>query len=178
LSLAFRGVTPPDSFILVDGTVIGRAEEWSGGKGTRPYTLDAGEHLIKIRKQGMKEYRIAVEATETSGTTQVNAHLQPLPTAEVAMPDLQSYRVRKGIAFKVEPDSATVVVDGKPMGPAKRYGGGFFGRGDWLELTPGNHRVSLSAPGYERRDFAVEVSEGADRDRQRIDVNLPRGAGG
>ncbi|HZF14222.1 MAG TPA: serine/threonine-protein kinase [Thermoanaerobaculia bacterium] len=179
MSLAFRGVTPQDAFILVDGTVIGRAEEWSGGKGSRPYTLsETGEHLIKIRKPGLKEYRIAVEASETSGTTQVTAHLQALPTAEVAMPDLQSYRVRKGIAFKVEPDSATVLVDGKPMGPARRYGGGMFGRGDWLELAPGRHRVTVTAPGYERRDLAVEVNDGADRERQKIDVSLARGEGG
>src|SRR5262249_6886959 len=177
--LSFRGVTPQDAFILVDGTVIGRAEEWSGGKGSRPYTLsDAGEHLIKIRKPGMKEYRIAVEASETSGPTQVTAHLQPLPSAEVAMPDLQSYRVRKGIALRVQPETAPVLVDGKPVGPARRFGGGLFGRGEWLELPPGTHRVTVTAPGYERRDLAVEVNEGADRDRQRIDVSLTRGEGG
>jgi len=96
----------------------------------------------------------------------------------VAMPDLQSYRVRKGIAFKVEPDSAIVSVDGKPMGPARRYGGGMFGRGDWLELSPGRHRVTVTAPGYERRDLAVEVNDGADRERQKIDVSLARGEGG
>ena len=75
-------------------------------------------------------------------------------------------------------DSATVSVDGKPMGPARRYGGGMFGRGDWLELPPGRHRVTVTAPGYERRDLAVEVNDGADRERQKIDVSLARGEGG
>ncbi|HTQ78824.1 MAG TPA: serine/threonine-protein kinase [Thermoanaerobaculia bacterium] len=178
LNLAFR-VTPPDAFILVDRTVIGRAEEWSGLKGSRPYTFaEAGEHTIKIKKPGMRDYRIAVEASETSGTTQVTAHLQPLPAAEVSTPDLQAYRVRQGIGLQVAPETATVTVDGRLMGLARRFNGGRFRRGDWLDLSPGTHRVTIAAPGYERRDLAVEVTDGADRDRQRIEINLSPGGGG
>jgi hypothetical protein len=177
MNLAFR-VTPADAFILVDGTVIGRADEWSGQKGTRPYTLaEAGEHTIKIKKPGMKDYRIAVDASEASGTTQVTARLQPLPTREVSTADLQSYRVRKAIGFKGAPEGAEVLVDGNPSGPAKRFACGVFGRGG-LELTPGTHRVTVSAPGYAQRDLKVEVDDEADSNCRGIDVNLARGGGG
>jgi hypothetical protein len=177
MSLAFR-ITPPDAFILVDGTVIGRADEWSGQKGTRPYTLaEAGEHTIKIKKPGMKDYRIALDASETSGTTQVTARLQPLPTHEVSTADLQSYHVRRAIGFKGAPEGAEVLVDGNPSGPARRFACGVFGRGG-LDLTPGTHRVTVSAPGYAQRDLKVEVDDEGGSNCQAVDLNMARGGGG
>ena len=175
LSLSFR-VTPPDAFILVDGTVIGRADEWSGQKGTRPYTLaEAGEHTIKVKKPGMKDYRLTVEASETGGTTPVTVHLSGLPTHEVATSDLQSYRVRKSIGFKGAPDGAEVLVDGNPTGQAKRFSCNVFGRGG-LELPPGTHRVTVSAPGFAQRDFKVEVDDEAESGCRAVD--LSRGGNG
>jgi hypothetical protein len=176
LNLVFR-VTPPDAFILVDGTVIGRADEWSGQKGTRPYTLaEAGEHTIKIKKPGMKDYRITIDAGE-SGTTPVTARLQALPTHEVSTSDLQSYHVRKAIGFKGAPEGAEVLVDGNPSGQAKRFSCGVFGRGG-LDLAPGTHRVTVSAPGYAQRDLKVEVDDEAGSNCQAVDLNLARGGGG
>jgi len=177
LNLAFR-VTPPGAFILVDSTVIGRAEEWSGQKGTRPYTLaEAGEHTIKIRKPGMKEYRIDIDASEASGTTPVTVRLQPLPTHEVSTSDLQSYHVRKAIGFKGAPEGAEVLVDGNPSGQAKRFACGVFGRGG-LDLSPGTHRVTVSAPGYAQRDLKVEVDDEAGSNCEAVDLNMARGGGG
>ncbi|MEA2691489.1 MAG: eukaryotic-like serine/threonine-protein kinase, partial [Acidobacteriota bacterium] len=176
LNLVFR-VTPPDAFILVDGTVIGRADEWSGQKGTRPYTLaEAGEHTIKIKKPGMKDYRITIDAGE-GGTTPVTARLQALPTHEVSTSDLQSYHVRKAIGFKGAPEGAEVLVDGNPSGQAKRFSCGVFGRGG-LDLAPGTHRVTVSAPGYAQRDLKVEVDDEAGSNCQAVDLNLARGGGG
>jgi hypothetical protein len=177
MSLAFR-VTPPDAFILVDGTVIGRAEEWSGQKGSRPYTLpESGEHTIKIRKPGMKDYKISIEASDASGTTPVSARLLPLPTREVSTSDLQSYHVRKAIGFKGAPEGAEVLVDGNPSGPARRFACGVFGRGG-LELAGGTHRVTISAPGYAQRDLKVEVDDEAGTGCQAVDLNMARAGGG
>jgi serine/threonine protein kinase len=177
MSLAFR-VTPPDAFILVDGTVIGRAEEWSGLKGAKPYTLaESGEHTIKIKKPGMKDYKIAIDASDASGTTPVPAHLQPLPTREVSTSDLQSYHVKRAIGFKGAPDGAEVLVDGNPSGPAKRFACGVFGRGG-LELGGGTHRVTISAPGYVQRDLKVEVDDEGGSSCQAVDLNMARGGGG
>jgi serine/threonine protein kinase len=176
LNLVFR-ITPPDAFILVDGTVIGRADEWSGQKGTRPYTLaEAGEHTIKIKKPGMRDYRITIDAGE-SGTTPVTARLQALPTHEVSTSDLQSYHVRKAIGFKGAPEGAEVLIDGNPSGQAKRFSCGVFGRGG-LDLAPGTHRVTVSAPGYAQRDLKVEVDDEAGSNCQAVDLNLARGGGG
>ena len=173
LELAFR-VTPPDAYVLLDGAVIGKAEEWNGQKGGRAFTLPGtGSHLVKIKKPGMKDYRITVEAAATRGTTPVVVSLQPLPTAQVETSDLQTVRVREAIALHIQPDvNALVLVDGATVGPVKKFGGR-FGHGDeWLGLPLGMHRVTLVAPGYGRRDLAVEISPGADKARQKIDVTL------
>jgi len=178
LELAFR-VNPPDAFVLLDGAVIGKAQEWSGQKGGRSFTLPGtGSHQVKIKRQGMKDYRITVEASDARGVTPVTVSLQPLPAAQIETSDLQTVRVREAIALRVEPDvNAVVLVDGSAAGPVKKFAGR-FGHGDeWLSLPPGTHRVTLVAPGYGRRDLAVEVSPGAEKARQKIDIQLSPAAG-
>jgi len=178
LELAFR-VNPPDAYVLLDGAVIGRAEEWSGQKGGRAFTLPGtGSHLVKIKRPGMKEYRINVEASDTRGVTPVTVSLQPLPAAQVETVDLQTIRVREAIALRVQPDvNAVVLVDGAAAGSVKKFAGR-FGRGDeWLSLPPGTHRVTVVAPGYNRRDLAVEVTPGADKPRQKVEVVLSPATG-
>ena len=179
LDLAFR-VTPPDAMVLVDGTVVGRADEWSGQKGSRPYTLASpGSHVIKLKAQGMKDLKIGVEASAGGGTTPIPVRLEASAAADVDTSDLVSYRVREGIVLRVEPPTAQVLVDGKAVGTAQQFAGGFGHSKDFLALAMGTHRVSLTAPGRQRRDFAVQVSGGAEKDREKVAVTLaPGGAGG
>jgi tRNA A-37 threonylcarbamoyl transferase component Bud32 len=178
LELAFR-VDPPDAFVLLDGAVIGRAQEWNGQQGGRSYTLPgSGQHLVKIKKPGMKDYRIAVEASAMRGTTPVVVSLQPLPAAQVETSDLQTVRVREAIALHVQPEvNALLLVDGATVGPVKKFAGRFGHADEWLSLPLGMHRLTLVAPGYGRRDVAVEVSPGADKARQKVDVALSPATG-
>jgi hypothetical protein len=174
LQVAFR-VVPPDAHVLVDRRVIGQAREWSGQKGARTYTFPGpGSYEVKIRKPGMKDYRIAVEAGATGGVTPVAARLQPLPAADVDTTDLETIRVRQAVAFEVRPPLALISVDDQPVGTARRYSGG-LGRRGWLDLPPGRHRVSIAAPGYQRKDLLVEVTAGAEKERERIELVLSPG---
>jgi eukaryotic-like serine/threonine-protein kinase len=176
MSLAFR-VTPPDAYVLVDGTVIGEAQTLSGLKGNPVYTFaDPGPHVVKLKKSGMQPYVIAVEAGG-GGSTPVVVNLQSMAAADVETADLESYQVRQAIALRVRPEEATLALDGQPLGPAKRYAGRFGHSDEWLELSPGKHRLTVTAPGYRRRDLAVERTGGAEKERQRIDVNLAPGGG-
>jgi serine/threonine-protein kinase len=172
LQLVFR-TTPPDAFVLVDGTNIGKASEYSGQKGTRPYTLsDPGEHLIKLRSEGLREHRILVQASETAGVTPILTRLRPLAAAQADASDLKTYRVREGVAFKVDVPNAQIIVDGQPAGPAASFPGRLMSPKSWLKLPVGRHRIGVVAPGKDRQDFLVEVSEGADKDKDRIEVSL------
>lgn len=174
LSVAFR-VTPPDAHVLVDGRVIGQAQDWSGQKGARTFTFpEPGTYLVKIRKPGMKEQRIAVEAG-ASGAASISARLQAMAGEEVETSDLQTLRVRQGVSFRVQPPAAAVLVDGQPVGPARQFSGGPLRPREFLRLSPGKHRISIVAPGHRRQDVQVEVSETADRDRERINVVLSPG---
>jgi hypothetical protein len=172
MAVAFR-VTPPGAFLLVDGTPIGRAEEWSGQKGNRTYTLpEPGQHLVRVRRDGMREQRILLEASETGGTTPIVVSLQPLPAADVATEDLGQIRVREAVAFRVRPPGAMILVDGRQVGQASRYFGGIGRPQSWLSLPMGRHRVSVKAPGRRQQDFLVEVTPGAEKERERIEVVL------
>ncbi len=171
LGLSFR-VQPADAFVLIDGTVIGRAREWPAGG--QFYLLPGpGTYDVTLRKGGMRDRTIRVVASaDGPAVTPLAARLEPLPVDEVEIGDLEVHRVREGVAFKVEPRSARVLVDGQAMGPASQYAGG-LGQRRWLELPRGLHRVSLVAPGHQRVDLAIEFTPGAVEPRKRIDVVLP-----
>ena len=175
LALEFR-VTPPDARVLVDGTVIGTALEWSGGKKNRTYTLPGpGDYEVKIRAQGLRETRLLVQAAERGGVTPVIARLSPLGGAAADVSDLRTVRVREAVAFRVTPLVAGILVDGQPAGRAREYIGRPMQPRTWLKLPPGKHRVSVVAPGHQRQDILVEVTPGAEKERDRIDVTLSPG---
>jgi hypothetical protein len=175
LEVAFR-VTPADAFVLVDGKVLGPAQEWSGLKGVRTYTFPGpGTYLVKIRKDGMNELKIAVEASAAGGTTPIFANLRQRAAEQVDARDLQTVRVRQAVAFRGAPPMAGVLVDGQSVGLARSFGGGFMHPKEWLELPPGKHRISIVAPGHRRQDILVVVSPTAEKDRERIDVVLAQG---
>ena len=171
-------VTPPDAIVLVDRTVLGEAQNYNGQRGSRTYVFPGpGAYLVKFRKQGMKEYRLAVEAGALSGKTPISVRMQPAAAADTDASDLETVRVSRAVGFRVQPPTATLVVDGQAMGQARRFSGGGFlrGKGEWLELAPGKHRVSILAPGYQRQDIVVEVVATADEERRRLDVALTPG---
>jgi hypothetical protein len=165
-------VRPADSFLLLDGTVIGRASEYGSGS---PFVLPGeGEYRLKVRSPGMEDQRILLRARSGGpARTTVSARLSPAAASELALGDLPLVRVQNAIAFEVTPAAARVEVDGRPVGRADQYPGRFGRPASWLRLSPGRHRVSLSAPGHARRDYAVDVSAGAPEAREKIRVVLP-----
>jgi eukaryotic-like serine/threonine-protein kinase len=178
LAVAFH-VSPPDAFIVVDGRVIGMAEDWSGQKDVRTYTFPGpGTYLVKIKKDGMVEQKIAVEAGASAGTTPIAAQLRARAAEQIDTADLRVVRVREAVAFRVRPPTAEVLVDGKLVGLARRFSGGVLRHKEWLELSQGRHRVSIVAPGHRRQDILVEVMPTAENDRERIEIVLTQGGGG
>lgn len=173
MGLVFE-VRPPDAFVLVDGTVIGRVDEYGRDSG-RPYTLPSpGAHRVTLRRDGMQDLHLRVEASPSGpAVTPLRARMEPLPAEEIPRHELETHRVREAVALRVVPPTARLLVDGEPRGVARRYSGGRFGRGEWLQLSPGFHRLSLIAPGHRRVDLLVDVTSGADRERERIRVVLP-----
>ncbi len=133
LAVAFR-ISPADAFVLVDGRVIGTAEDWSGQRDARTYTFPGpGTYLVKIKKDGMHELKIAVEASAAGGVTPIAAQLRARAAEQIDAGDLRVVRVREAVAFRVRPPLAEVLVDGQPMGPARRFSGGILRHKEWLE---------------------------------------------
>lgn len=170
LNLALR-VSPSDAFVLVDRTVVGKVSEFSGLKGSGVLDVDEGEHTLKFRKAGMEDLVIEIDASGI-GTTVIPGRLKALAARDLSAGDLDLYQVSEGITLRLDPPEAKVTVDGAPV----RLTTGPFGRrsGAFIPLGPGNHRVSISAPGHKRKDIAVEVRSGAEEDRIKIDIRLER----
>jgi hypothetical protein len=166
-------VMPPEAYLLVDGTPIGQAKNWSGGRKGKPYELPdgPGSYLIRVRQEGMKEYRLQVEANNAESVTPVTVRLQPLAAANVETSDLRLVQVREAVSFQVDPRDTLVSIDGEPQFPARQYGGG-LGRGGWLALPFGRHRLSFSAPGRQTQDIAVEITASTEKVREKIVVTL------
>jgi hypothetical protein len=183
LTVVFH-VEPTRAFVLVDGTVIGRAEELDPSAGGAAYRLPGeGEYLVKLRAPGMKDHQVLLRASAAGpSSTTIAAHLQPAPVDELDLGDLKLYRVSESVGFEVLPPiaraKARVLVDGRPVGRAAEYPGRFARGNTWLRLAPGRHRVSVVAPGFTRRDVAVDVSSGATERRQRIEIALRPERGG
>ncbi|HYU35142.1 MAG TPA: protein kinase, partial [Thermoanaerobaculia bacterium] len=134
LALEFH-VTPPDAFVVVDGTVIGKAVDWSGGRKNKTYTLpDAGDHEIKIHADGLRDTRLLVEASETGGVTPIYANLKPLAAANADASDLRTIRVQEAVAFRVDVPMARILVDGQPVGLARELSGQPLRPRTWLRL--------------------------------------------
>ena len=66
-------------------------------------------------------------------------------------------------------------MDGERVGPARRFSGGFLRPKEMLMLSTGKHRISIVMPGFQRKDILVEVTETADKERERIDAVLTPG---
>jgi hypothetical protein len=170
LNLALR-VVPADAYVLVDRTVVGKVSEFNGLRGSGVLEVDEGEHTLKIRKAGMEDLVIEIDASGV-GTTVIPGRLKALAARDVGAGDLDMYQVRDGITLRLNPPESTVTVDGSSV----RLTTGPFGRrsGAFIPLGPGTHRVSISAPGYQQKDIGVEVRSGAEEGRIKVDVQLER----
>jgi hypothetical protein len=160
---------PRSAFLVVDGRVIGRADEVVEQGG---YTLPSpGPHRVVLRSPGYQEARLLVQAREDGPRpTRVRVALSRAAAGELAIEDLPRHRVREEIGFRVQPRTTRLLVDGELKGPAIQFNGR---GGRWLKLPRGLHRVSLVAPGHQQVDLAIEVGGGAIEQREVIRLELP-----
>jgi serine/threonine-protein kinase len=172
-------VQPSDAFVLLDGTVVGRAEEFTPPRGRALELPSAGEHTLVVRRDGHRDRTIRLVASaDGPAVTPLVGRLVPLDAEETPLHALETHRVGRAIGLRVLPANARVLVDGRPVGMASEFAGGRMGRSGWLELSPGMHRVTLVAPGHLRVDLAIDVTSGALEERKRIRVVLPSAGAG
>jgi len=167
---------PKDSIVAVRGPgdsrfrTLGRADQLPGKDEIQ--FPSPGSYLVRVRRERMRDFVARVHAASGRPPAQIVARMREIKAKELALGDLQHYRAGEAIGFKVTPPSARVLVDGRPVGLARKLSGGHFGRGRWLELKPGVYRVSLEAPGFQRMDIAVEIFPGAEPAKRRLELTL------
>ena len=123
----------------------------------------------------MSELKIAVEASAAGGTTPIAANLRRAPPNRWTPPTCRPCGCARPWPSACGPPMAEVLVDGQPVGLARRFGGGFLQPKEWLELSPGKHRISSWRPAIAARTSWSRSLATAEKDRERIDVVLTQG---
>jgi hypothetical protein len=180
LALTFH-TQPADTFVNLRelserrATTLGLASEYSGGRGGRSFALPGpGTYVLTFRREGMDDYRVLVRASGGGpALSPVTVTMGRVRAASAPIGSLETYRVRQALGLRVQPETATLVVDGVERGAAREFSGG-LGRGRWLRLDPGLHRLSLVAPGHRRLDLVVEFTSGAAEERRILELRLER----
>jgi PKD repeat protein len=129
---------PPGALVFLDNVIKGRT----------PVTLTdtpAGNHQIMITLDGYEEYtrNIIMEAATPLTIAAELSRRSPQPTTQPPS--------NGSIAITSIPSGAEVYIDGLPSGIAPTI---------FPEILPGNHRVTLSAKGYDDWSYIVSVGSG------------------
>jgi hypothetical protein len=179
LSLTFD-VQPPDTFLRLRevseerSTPIGQAQDYSGkGREGRSFRLPGeGDYALVLRKEGLPDYTLLLHAGASAPATKIKVQLNAPRGggADAGASPSGATRVRKGVQLRGEPDTARVSVDGSFRGLAREFSGR-----QALELEPGLHRIVIEATGKARREFEVQVSPSAAKDRETLRFDLGRG---
>jgi len=126
---------PTTALIYVDDQYIGTTKK-SG------HDLDAGEHSVKLTKEGYKDYT-GTFLVETGERTVVDVTLQekgaPAPGEDIGKLD-----------FMTSPSSAMIYVDGEYIGTTKKSG---------FEVAVGKHTIEFQKDGYQTYSTEVMVEK-------------------
>jgi hypothetical protein len=131
------------SGVWVDGQYLGYLKEL---KGSKKILLLPGQHEIVVRQDGCEDFRTTV--TLQPGEKQV-VSVKMAKDLRFKMPSVFSE-----IKLSVNPDRAAVFVDGLFVGHAAEFGGIAHS----LLVAPGHRQITISLPGYETFQTAVDLA--------------------
>ena len=169
-------VTPRDAQVFVDGYYVGTVDDFDGI--FQRLHVRAGEHTLEIFKEGYRTIRERVDFRRGE-TYRVKFDLEPLAAGEAqpARPapdpnapvrDERPDRMRAGpvpprgsvrgeggaLAIRVQPDGATVLVDGERWEALD-------GREPLIiHLAEGTHRIEVQREGYRAYTAEIRVRRG------------------
>ena len=162
-------VDPPGTRVYVDGYYVGVAEEFDGL--LERLHVPMGTHEISFRLEGHRTWRVRVwvgasgtlkldhEMEEGTGETfedlagDVGRREGPRPGESRGggyAPGPPGEAAHGLLRLTVEPDDASVYVDGSFRGPGRDVGP--------LPLPPGPHRVEVVRPGYRTEEREVDLA--------------------
>src|SRR5258707_4854576 len=158
--LQFEGKTKVerDSGVWIDGNYVGYLKELNGSK---KIMLLPGEHQVTVKQSGYIDFvqKVVVEPGEKRLVV-VSLHLAPSATVP---------EVTATLKLKIKPARSAVLLDGKFVGHAGDFGGGFKS----MKISPGKHRVRVELPAY--RTFETEVNLLANQESE-IKTELVKGS--
>jgi hypothetical protein len=181
LALTFN-VKPPDLNVKLReiseerGTVIGEAGNFTGKKDAPGFTLPGpGEYLVSLVRNGetVATYLVHARGGGPSAPLTFDANAPKPHATGDAVVSAGARTVKERLILKIDPSSATVYVDGRAVGSAKDFSGGFTGS-KVLQIPPGAHKLRIEAAGYRAVEYALDVVAGAPNDKDTLKLDLER----
>jgi hypothetical protein len=145
------------SGVWIDGQYVGYLREL---KGSKKLLLLPGEHEITVRQGGYLDFvqKISVRAGEKQS---INVKMGK--DTRVQLP-----RITAEIKLDVKPNRAAVFVDGVFVGHVAE----FEGIGKALLVSPGQHAIRITLPGYQTFDTSIDLVA---NQKSEIKTEMPKG---
>jgi hypothetical protein len=145
------------SGVWIDGQYIGYLREL---KGSKKLLLLPGEHVVTVRQGGYLDFvqKISVRAGEKQS---LNVKMEK--DSRVQLP-----RITAEIKLDVKPNRAAVFVDGVFVGHVAE----FEGIGKALLVSPGQHAIRITLPGYQTFDTSIDLVA---NQKSEIKTEMPKG---
>ena len=118
--------------------------------------------MLTIRREGSRRRRAPAPRRGGPRNDAHSPHLRWGVAATGGKP-AGAIRVKQGVNFRGNSETARVSVDGTDRGIVRDFSGRKF-----LELEPGIHRITVSVPGKGSEEFEVQVAPNAPKDRETL----------
>ncbi|HMA29498.1 MAG TPA: hypothetical protein VKS23_06515, partial [Thermoanaerobaculia bacterium] len=173
-------ISPDQARVYLDGHYIGIADDWddSGGGSLLVFPLE-GTHRLRLCAPERRDLNVdlVVRATATDDKVTIDHSLEkgspdgPTGPSWLYGGKLKhpNYKTTRDAVFNVQPPEATVLVNGREVGPASK-----FAKEDLQFADMAVYEVLLTAPGYESKPLRVLVSPAAGEARAHIKEKLKK----
>jgi len=154
-------VNPDQARLHLDGQYIGISDDWDGHGGGLYLEPGSGKHHLRVSLAGFHDKNFILEIGEqgSDDEVQVEPKLEKSGSGESFEKKGHPEGSTRGpVILEVSPSSATVAVDGKPVGTAADYSG----KPLVLRGGPRVAEILLTPPGGKAKLFRVVVASHGD----------------
>ncbi len=169
---AVRFTSSPDQARLyLDGRYIGIADDWDNRGGGRELEFPRpGTHYVRMELPGYRPLVVEIDVADDADRDSPSIDQEMDRRDRVAYDHLSAPtdRTTGAIEFTVDPPGATIMENGREIGPASA-----FGSASPLRLGgPAVHDLLIAASGYRPKLVRILVAPNAGKDRATVGVSL------
>jgi eukaryotic-like serine/threonine-protein kinase len=171
---AVRFTSSPDQARLyLDGKYIGIADDWDNrGGGSELEFAKPGTHYVRMELPGYRTFVVEIDVSDDADKDSPSVDEEMDRRERVSYDHLPApaARTTAAVEFSIQPPEATVIENGREIGPASS-----FGSASPLRLAgPAVHDLVIASSGYRPKLVRILVAPNAGKDRAVIQESLKK----